>query len=72
MKVPINSSLKVVSILPTGDKRSTSDIEHLNCDKLQIDRILCGYLFQRVAQMKCMVLRPHGPGMKGICSKKET
>ena len=29
----------------TGDKRSTSDIEHLNCDKLQIDGILCGNLF---------------------------
>ena len=55
----------------TGDKRSTSEIEHLNCDKLQIDRILCGNLFQRVAQMTCMVLRPDGPGRKGICSKKE-
>ena len=41
--------------------RSTSDVEHLNCDKLQIDRILCSYFFQRVAQMKCMVSRPDGP-----------
>ena len=49
----INLSLKVVSIYYlTGVKRSASDIEHLNCDKLQIDRILCGNLFQRVAQVK--------------------
>ena len=72
MEVSINSSLKVVSTIPNWRQRSTSDVEHLNCDKLQIDRILCGNLFQRVARMKCMVLRPDGPGRKGICSKKET
>ena len=73
MKVMINSSLIFLLYYVSGDKRSTSDIEHLNCDQLQIDRVLCGNLFQRVAQMKCMVLlRSDGPGRNGICSKKET
>ena len=68
----VKSSLKDVSILYLSRKRSTSDIEYLNCDKLQIDRILCGKLLQRVVQTNCMVVLPDGPGGKGIRIRKET